>query len=113
MLRMKLSDLTYEILEEIVKIYDKTVGGHGSQYLHPGDLDDVRRQSSVERRFGSKVTGHSKLWIQRDWSYDEPAIYFRFDPNTITGENEKLGEELKKKFEQAVDDFLRKQGLAI
>lgn len=113
MLRMKLSDLTYEIFQEIVKIYDETVGGRGSLYLHPGDLDDVRSHSAIERRFGSKITWHSKFWIHRDWSYDEPVIYFRFDPNIIAGEDEKLGKELKKKFEQVIDDFLEKQGLAV
>ena len=118
MLRMRLSKLTYETLERIVKIYDETVGGHGSHYLRPNALDYAKEELQfghpVEFRFGSKVTGHSKLWIHRDWSYAEPAIYFSFGPNTDSRyEDEELAKKLGADFEKVINSFLKKEGLAI
>ena len=119
MLRMKLSDLTYEILERVVKIYDKTVGGHGSRLLHPGCLDDIKKELQrgryVEYRFGSKVTAHSKLWIICEFLHKQgPAIYFSFGPNIDSRyEDEKLAKKLKTKFEKAINAFLKEENLAI
>src|SRR4030042_2718700 len=119
-LRMKLSDLTYEILVEIVTIYDETVGGHGIRYLYPGELNnilqDVQKYGAAERRYGSSLTIHSKLWIQCDFSYcAKPVIFFRFDANVDlhSKRGEKIALNLERKFEEAVDEFLTKRGLAI
>jgi len=120
MLRMKRSDLTYEILQEIVKLYDETVGGHGSRYVNPWTLKDLEERNlqgrnAIEWRFGSKVTGHSKLWIHFEvpGAPAEERVYFRFGPNTSQGENEKLGRQLIKKFEKVIDKFLKERGLAV
>jgi hypothetical protein len=119
MLRMRLSELTYEILEKVVKIYDETVGGYGSHYLRPSALDYIKKEFQlghpVEYRFGSRVTGHSKLWIQCEFFHEEgPAIYFCFGPNTDSRyEDEELAKKLGADFEKAIDSFLKKEGLAI
>ena len=65
--KMRLGDLDYGLLREIVQLYDKVVGGWGSKHLNPRHLESIlktfRNGHAVEWRFGSKTTVHSKLWI--------------------------------------------------
>jgi len=112
---MKLSDLTDEILSELIILYDETVGGNGRYY--PQTAEYVQRTleggHSVEKRCGSRLTGHSKLWIR--WSDTvEEVICFSFGANTVPGEASKREiRKLEQSFENAVDNFLTERGLAI
>lgn len=122
MAKMRLSGLTYEVFQKIVKIYDETVGGHGSRYLSLFDWGQTVKRlqigRSVEYRFGSVITFHSKLWIRIHPSSPlrgEPFVHFQFDPNADIRmkKDEKLAEELKVKFKQAAGKFLEESGLAV
>ena len=116
---MRLVDLTDEILRGVIELYDKVVGGHGLGYFNSGTLQYARelleKRSSVEWRFGSRLSGHSKLWIQRDYRLSEPAIYFSFGAN-VDMESAKIRKEVKKietNFSSTVSEFLREKGLAV
>lgn len=118
MLKMRLRDLSYSALKEIVMIYDQTVGGCGLLYFGEHSFESyvmprLRREESVEYRYGSRITRHSKLWIIPERVGGEELVSFRFDPNTAAGENDALAKKLGKKFEKAVDDFLKKKKLAM
>jgi len=121
MLKMRLVDLTGKIIEDVVKIYDKTVGGHGVHYLRSIDIEELsktlRSGQPIEWRFGSKVTGHSKLWIHPERSRidDRWLIYFRFGANIDpgAGENEKLAETLAINFQKEINKYLEQNNLAI
>ncbi len=122
MLRIKLSALSYEIFRQIVEIYDKTVGGHGTPHVNPWNFEDyvlaqLRRYHAVDFRFGSKLTYHSKLWIRPDSfpGQEEIIIHFDFDPNADlrTKKEKRLAEELAADFKKAIDEFLEKEKLAI
>jgi len=122
MLRMKLSDLSYEIFRQIVEIYDKTVGGHGIPLENPWNFQDYvlaqsRRYHAVEFRFGSRLTYHSKLWIRPDSfpGQEEIIIHFDFSPNADlrTKKEKRLADKLRADFEKAIDEFLVNKSLAV
>jgi hypothetical protein len=118
---IKLSSLTYEILKDIVRIYDSLVGAHGLKYLCESDLDQVkngvRQYGHIEWRFGSKLTSHSKLWIQRKAfsRRDDPSIIFCFDPNMSKAEEAIYGKNpqiLEAEFNEAVEKYFDENGIS-
>jgi len=118
---IKLSSLTYEILRDIVNIYDSLVGGHGLKYLGESDLEQVksgiRQYGLIEWRFGSRLTPNSKLWIERK-SFsrrDDPWIIFCFDSNLNKHENAKSrnkAHSLEAEFEKAVERYLEEKRIS-
>ncbi len=115
MLGMKLSELTDEILSEIIVLYDETVGGNGRHYPTTAEYvrETLEKWGVVEARFGSRLTVHSKLWTR--WAdRSRTVIRFSFGANTAREEaSEEEVRQLGQSFEKAVDDFLTKRGLAI
>lgn len=118
---MRLVDLTDEVLREIIELYDEVVGGNGLRYFDSGTLQYAKelleKRSSVEWRFGSCLSGHSKLWIQRNWrgKSSDQLIYFSCGAN-VDMESAKIRKEVKKietNFNDAVSEFLRAKGLAV
>lgn len=115
------SSLTFEILQAIVRIYDETVGGHGSRYIHPGCVFEMQKMlnnfHSVERRFGSQLDMHSKLWITPAFqSFNgEQVVYFSFDHNFYrpSKAQEIAAEKLETAFYKSIHAFLQEQGIAI
>ncbi len=117
---MRLADLTNEILHEVIELYDKVVGGNGLRYFNSGTLqyaiELLEKRSSVEWRFGSRLSGHSKLWIQRDYRIhlSEPVIYFSFGANVDESPGiRKKVQKLEANFNDAVSKLLREKGLAV
>lgn len=121
MLKMRLSDLTAKVITDVVAIYDKTLGGSGAHYLRSPDMKEIIKElgrgRSVEWRFGSKVTRHSKLWIHPERSRIDGRwlIYFRFGANIDpgAGEDEKLAETLNINFQEEIDKYLKQNNLAV
>ncbi len=117
---IRLESLTEEVLRRVIEIYDEIVGGHGLKYFDSGTLQYAKEmlmnRSSVEWRFGSRLSGHSKLWIQRDYRthLHESAIYFSFGANVDESPGiRKKVIALETQFSRAVSEFLEEKGLAI
>src|SRR3990167_2395298 len=117
---IRLESLTEEVLRRVIELYDETVGGHGLRYFNSGTLEYAKEmltnRSSVEWRYGSRLSGHSKLWIQLNHRtcLSEPAIYFSFGANVDESPGiRKKVEKLESRFSRVVSDFLKEKGLAI
>lgn len=118
---MKLADLTDEIFETIVKIYDEIVDGSGLHFLQPSAVKKVKTalesKNAFEWRFGSKLTSHSKLWIhiKNIARFSEPIIYFRFSANldSTLQKDEKKAEKLSQHFNACIAIFLKEKDIAI
>ncbi len=122
--KMKLGDLNYELLQKIVQLYDRVVGGHGSSYFDQKYFESIletfiKSRRAIEWRFGSKITPHSKLWISYvDFSIANPAeslIYFWFNPNIIPdlGEDPELAKQLESAFDGAISELLEQEGVLV
>ena len=117
---IRLESLTEEVLRRVIELYDETVGGHGLRYFNSGTLEYAKEmlmnRSSVEWRFGSRLSGHSKLWIQFNYRtrLSEPVIYFSFGANVdeSPGIRRKV-QKLEANFSHAVSEFLKEKGLDI
>ncbi|MDP1710215.1 MAG: hypothetical protein Q8L28_01235 [bacterium] len=119
-----LSALTPEILGDVAKIYDETVGGHGFQFIS-GDLrkelsgvkQDLERGNSSEWRCGSKLSPHSKLKVYRNAGFrNDQLIKFIFFPNLDEAEEKMLSvesETLKLSFKTKINEYLQNIGLAV
>lgn len=117
---MRLESLTDEVLHKVIELYDRVVGGHGLRYFDSGTLQYAKelleKRSPVELRFGSRLSWHSKLWIQRDWTHSpEQLIYFSFGANVDTGsaKTRKEVKALETDFGRVVSEFLKERGLAV
>ena len=117
---IRLESLTEEVLRRVIELYDETVGGNGSRYFNSGTLQYVKEmltnRSSVEWRFGSRLSGHSKLWIQLDYRtrLSEPVIYFSFAANVDESPGiRKRVQKLEANFSRSVSEFLEERGLAV
>lgn len=118
---VKLTALTDPLLQDIIGIYDQVVGGHASELFReqPPEnksqqiLEELQQGNSAEFRFGSRLTRHSKLKIQRIGYADDdlaPIVEFSFAPNT---EQETAdGRQLCDTFRSAVDIYLQEHELA-
>ena len=120
---IKLSDLTLEVYQAFLKIYDETVGSNSFNNSRPDDAEYTAKmindQGFCERRHGSCLSSHSKLCIKSlklldngekpDWE-----IYFSFSGNLTKDDPQNIREPvLVKQFAQKVDKFLEDKGLAI
>ena len=120
---IKLSQLTEDILQDILFLYEQIVGGQlGSssigerlRWLQEG----LKRSNAVDWRYGSKLKTergmtdrNAKLIIWRETKTinNDVVIRFSFDPNLISGEE---ADELKRKFEEEVDNLLILKHIAI
>lgn len=117
---IRLASLTNEVLHGVIKLYDEVVGGHGLRYFDSGTLQYAKelleRSWPVEWRFGSHLSGHSKLWIQRDYRthLSEPVIYFSFGANVDKSPGiRKKVQKLEANFSHAVSRFFKEIGIAI
>lgn len=122
---IRLSQLTEEVFLEILKLYFETVGDkhypveHRLQWLKCS-LENVSRTlqngHSDEWRLGSRMSMHSKLWCWQEKTLPDGdrIISFAFDPNIdyLTRKDEKEAKRLQRAFEKAVDNYLKKKGLA-
>lgn len=125
---MKFSQLTEELLKEILLLYDKIAGGDVRSYCFSSGsppmalrlqwLKEGLRSNAVDWRYGSKLETRSGLpdkdaklviWyertIRKENSEKDMVIRFSFDPNIIVGEE---AEKIRRDFEKAVDELLIK-----
>ncbi|MBI2596175.1 hypothetical protein HYW46_05590 [Candidatus Daviesbacteria bacterium] len=124
-LGMKLSDINFEILKEIVQLYEEVVGGDYAKRFRshdPGKAVKYVVEGPGEWRFGSRLIDsngrqdvNGKLFLRPHLARDENsnllnAIRIYFDPNTIEGEE---ADKLRKEFQYAVNRFLIKKGLEV
>jgi len=118
---MWLSDLSYNILCSIVKIYVKIVGGSALYYLRPGKELDIKKRfnnsGDVEWKIGSRLDSFSKLWFRtaQRFKNNDRLIYFNFSANfdPRLDNDEEAAKKLSKEFAEAVDKFLKDKGLAV
>lgn len=115
---MFLKHLTDEIIVEILKIYERVTGGRA--FVRIGEraypylkceqiLEELKGSGSIERRFGSKLTMHSKLYIFEKYFVGDRVICFDFYPNLghcVRDEHKKKAEEMTEAFEKEIHDFL-------
>lgn len=125
---MRLSQLTEELLKEILLLYDKIAGGDVRSYcfspgspsmaLHLVWLKEGLKGNVVDWRYGSKLETGSGLpdkdaklviWCERTISKEngekDMVIRFSFDPNLVHGPE---ADKIKGQFEKAVDELLVK-----
>jgi len=131
---MKLSEITEELLKEILLLYAEIAGGDVKSYCFsagspPMSLrlewlrEGLARSNAVDWRYGSKLETRSKLpdkdaklviWHEKTiWKENhekEILIKFAFDPNVVSSPE---AEKMKKDFEKAVDNMLEKWKVAI
>ncbi|MFH1637657.1 MAG: hypothetical protein ABIB71_04510 [Candidatus Woesearchaeota archaeon] len=129
---MRQSELTKEVLDDIVSIYDnvfemKKFGGEHDRC----NLKEVQGWLNsigwAEYRFGSKFTMHSKLYISKaapglkwwrikDKSLADDLVEFSFFPNFSASQQEAYGKEadlLENKFNTNISQYLKEKKLAI
>jgi len=82
------SDLSLELLTEVMTAYDEMVGSNSVRQSSPSDvlrktLDMLRRGGYADWRFGSRITSESKLIIERVRPLDSTGdvVGFAFDLN--------------------------------
>lgn len=130
MLGIRLSVFTPEILDDILKIYERIAGGYVNYPSAP--TPEVRLQWIKERlgrsncvadwRFGSRLIwkgkedADAKFCVWNDESLYERGkradeiLRFSFDPNIVSGE---AADAMKSEFADAVDAYLSEKGLAV
>jgi len=122
---MKLSQLTEELLKEILLLYDKIAGGDVESCCFsagspPMDVrlkwlkDGLTHGNAVDWRYGSNLITRSGLpdkdaklviWYEktlwRENTEKDMVIRFAFDPNIVSGpEAEKISEDFKKEMDE-------------
>lgn len=126
MFGMRLSKLTEIRLTELLRLYEKIVGGKISQYVFSESSEPISEKlkyiretlectNAAEMRFGSNLDGgeeNAKFFVWRVDSIVAPVtkirdevIKFAFDPNVVHG-NE--ADQMQWNFEEAVDELLVK-----
>lgn len=124
-------DLMPRVMQRVIEIYAEVAGSemaaeyleeYGPEYFCDQTLESFENGWPVEYRFGSRLTGHSKLcvdeaWGHNDWDEDgERWIKFRFDPNLMPeerkGKKEADAEAIKEEFKRRVGEFLVAEGIA-
>ena len=122
MLGMRLSQLDLKILQKIVIIYETVTEGSGFELADESMFErikwDLIVKNASEWRFGSKLSFHSTLLIRRTIRIKEgnnidQIIEFKFAGNTDKPERKTEEDELKEKFEQAIDVLLEIENVRI
>lgn len=116
-----LKDLDDKLFEDIVGIYDDTLGGDGRKYFYGVEpvYEMLSRSNKAEFRYGSFFTDDSKLEICREFSEDprargEMVVSIGFYENTTVRREDKPEiKRLKGLFEQAIENLLVEKGVAI
>lgn len=96
--------LTVEQIKEVFKLYEEFFGAC-TETVEPEDVfRTFEKLGCVEYRFGSKWSGHSKLWIEDDY---DGNIEFRFGPNMDrTDSNFKEAVAEGERFKEAVKKII-------
>ena len=124
--------LTEEILLEVLRIYNQVVGPSSSvkRYLDAETCEPVMQQlnqylqfsGTAEWRFGSKLTGHSKLFIRsaypkQDDTEIKDLIRFEFSPNLDSANTNRRDESdatrLQNEFLRTVEAYLQSKQVAV
>lgn len=117
--RVRFSDISPDRLKRLFKIYDQTVGGTATYRLdnnfpidyYVAQLRELNNPGGIlEWRFGSSISGDSKLILKRVGLDDDFPVVVYFSPNVDKFESldaESLGEA----FNIAVIGFLREEKL--
>jgi hypothetical protein len=117
---MLFKNLTDEIITEILQIYERVTGGRAflrvgkivyPKLRHEQVLEEFKHSNCVERRFGSKLSMHSKLLI-----FKNQVIYFEFHPimdRYSKDEHKKKAEDMVETFEKEVNNLLIKKKLQV
>ena len=127
---MKLSDLTEELLKDILLLYDRIAGGDVQSHCFSKSSppisthlqwlkEGLAHSNAVDWRYGCRLETRSGLrdqdaklvfWYERTiWKENQEkdiVIRFAFDHNILSGEG---AEKMTKDFEKAVDELLVKQ----
>jgi len=124
---MKLSDLTGEILFDLIRIYDDVSNSELAREClerraPSREMEYVNEilgiSNAVAWRFGSKFSGDTKFYIWKEgFQGNDRLIRFSFDPNSYVSDPEGVRTEesdcLTQSFRVAVIKYLLNQGLAI
>lgn len=125
MTKMRLSELSDEVLTEVAKIYDKITGAHVvSNYSFipsrfPRSTEVIKKEllagHGQEFRFGSRMNYFSYLNIEGRGFFqnDGCLVTFRLEIETYTPQQRKEAEQAEQEFEQAIDRLLIERGLAV
>ncbi|RJQ24021.1 hypothetical protein C4565_10320 [Candidatus Parcubacteria bacterium] len=62
-IKISLKEFTFEMLQDVIRVFDTVVGGNLIRYVHTSDMEEIKKalesKRPVERSFQ-----HMKLWIQ-------------------------------------------------
>ena len=120
-----LDRLSADVMTEIVKIYQETVGETSSAKQYKDQLtfgvereiDDLKSRGFTERRLGSTLNLYSQLQIRR--SRNNPsAFYFTFNPNLDPQERNdeekrQAADNMKANFISKVSDYLKGSSMGV
>ena len=115
---VRLDALDDALLREVIAIYDTTVGGHGTRFTRgrsDGSLTEYVQRghqygNAAEWRYGSRLSGHGKLFVWAERGSSEDLVRFSFDPNDAEGPE---ADALVAAFAEAIDVFLRDHPLGV
>lgn len=110
---------TLPLFSKIVGLYTDIVGGMALtegevEFYYNYAADDLKKTNAVGLRFGSHLSGDSKLIVE--WRYlsrgsSNQALFFSCYPQAAHWDNQ--GEYLGSRFELAVNQYLRDEKIAI
>lgn len=115
-----LSDLSTDVMKKVVEIYEETVGKTGGteQYKEQlafgidREISDLKDRRFTDLRLGSKLTVHSKLTIKPSRTKPD-AVYFSFNPNLNPQEKKGNANEMMKRFNSKINDYLHGSGIGV
>jgi len=128
---IQLNQLTEQLLKKILILYEQVIGGRGVKLYALGpasrslgqQIQEIKKRlkmgNAADLRYGSKlITQQGRedqdaklmIWMEKGEAEDDMIIRFSFDPNVIRGAD---AEELRMRFEQAVNDLFTSEGVAI
>jgi len=128
---MRLNQLTEQLLKRVLVLYEQIIGGQGIKLYALGAAAEslgqkiqkikerLKDSNAVDLRYGSKLTTQQGredqdaklvIWMEKGSTEDDMIIRFSFDPNIIGGAT---AEKTKREFEQAINNLLIDEGIAI
>jgi hypothetical protein len=117
MLAISIYDLTPQILEEIIELYDQVCGGQAKKVLKNNPAEELLSKViytiikypdyRAELRFGSKLHFNDKLTVHEVRKGGIIGFYY-----LSYGENRDLAEEIFESLLNKIDDLIRLKGLA-
>ena len=128
---IQLNQLTEQLLKKILMLYEQIIGGQGVRLYALGaaapslgqKIQEIRERlkisNAVDLRYGSRlITQRGRedqdaklvIWMEKGNTEDDMIIRFSFDPNVIKGAS---ADNLKREFEQAINNLLIDESIAI